>query len=249
MRVIVDRTTGRSFNASLADGDARVTFEFLRRKILKENGVEAELYFADAETSERVGGGRGGGFDGANARVLPSRYVVGDKVFVAIDGRCKIPPYDRGWTAGVVAKVQPRTRDLDFSGLPIDPRMIPDVVSYSVIRDDTKREVPVLHDTPDDIRGIDAKYQPGAPLRFKVGDEVECAMSPTEWVRGTVRETWQPFPAWGRGWTDDGRDLRDGREKDRVPYLVTRHGATDLRGKGNIMVPADNEGYIRSFKP
>ena len=44
-------------------------------------------------------------------------------------------------------------------------------------------------DDPDFIRAKGAKYQTGAPTRFKVGDSVECKIGPApdDWIPGTVR--------------------------------------------------------------
>ena len=184
---------------------------------------------------------------------FPLRYEVGDEVEVGLDGRSSLYPYDQGWGEGTIIKVHPLVSEFPkgaFRGM--DASRLGAAVPYMVQLKEGKKIVPCPIDDPDFIRAKGAKYQTGAPTRFKVGDSVECKIGPDDWIPGTVRALWQPYPGWGRGWRQLGmfgyeRDPR--QTPDCCPYHVTPDGKRfdgKVVGSTNIMVPADNDGYIRT---
>ena len=186
---------------------------------------------------------------------FPLRYEVGDEVEVGLDGRSSLYPYDQGWGEGTIIKVHPLVSEFPkgaFHGM--DASRLGAVVPYMVQLHKGKTIVPCPIDDPDFIRAKGAKYQTGAPTRFKVGDSVECKIGPgpDDWIPGTVRALWQPYPGWGRGWRELGMFgyERDSRQTpDCCPYHVTPDGKRfdgKVVGSTNIMVPADNDGYIRT---
>lgn len=174
---------------------------------------------------------------------------------VGLDGRSSLYPYDQGWGEGTIIKVHPLVSEFPkgaFHGM--DPSRLGAAVPYMVQLKKGKTIVPCPIDDPDFIRAKGAKYQTGAPTRFKVGDSVECKVGPgpDDWIPGTVRALWQPYPGWGRGWRELGmfgyeRDPR--QTPDCCPYHVTPDGKRfdgKVVGATNIMVPADNDSYIRT---
>lgn len=174
---------------------------------------------------------------------------------VGLDGRSSLYPYDQGWGEGTIVKVHPLVSEFPkgaFHGM--DASRLGAVVPYMVQLHKGKTIVPCPIDDPDFIRAKGAKYQTGAPTRFKVGDSVECKIGPgpDDWIPGTVRALWQPYPGWGRGWRELGMFgyERDSRQTpDCCPYHVTPDGKRfdgKVVGATNIMVPADNDGYIRT---
>ena len=160
----------------------------------------------------------------------PHRYEVGDEVEVALDGRSTLYPYDQGWGEGTIVKVHPHVSEFPTSAFEgIDVSRLAGTVPYMVRlkKGETLKACPV--DDPDFIRAKGAKYQTGAPTRFKVGDSVACKIGPgpDEWIPGTVRALWQPYPGYGRGWRQLGMfgwepDPR--QTPDCCPYHVTPEG-------------------------
>ena len=188
----------------------------------------------------------------------PHRYEVGDEVEVALDGRSTSYPYDQGWGEGTIVNVHPHVSEFPTSAFEgIDVSRLAGTVPYMVRlkKGETLKACPV--DDPDFIRAKGAKYQTGAPTRFKVGDPVACKIGPgpDEWIPGTVRALWQPYPGYGRGWRQLGMfgwepDPR--QTPDCCPYHVTPEGEAfdgKVVGKTNLMCPADNDGYVRTSAP
>ena len=129
-----------------------------------------------------------------------------------------LPPYP-GWYRGVITKRWAVPREFDtLDQLPLNKFKMPPVFPYAVRTD--HGVFPALKDDPDFVRGVAAKYNTGGPLRFAVGDVVECSIGPNEWMRGTVRELHIPSRGWGRGWDFEGNRLK-GVVCDTMPYHVT----------------------------
>lgn len=222
------------------------------RALLRSRGVE------DPTLVEREFESDSDGDDGmrsAHAHI-PCRYDVGDEVDIMVDPRGLKPPYEsarRGesyWKRGVIVKKWAAAREFDtLDRLPFS--FIPPMFPYAVRLHENGEVWPVAQDDPDNCRATAPKHQTGYEgLRFKVGDLVECAIGKNEWLRGTVRELHKPYPAWGRGWTEDG-DPIPGVTQDTAPYHVTPEGKTfkgDYASYDNIMVPADNDGFVRKAR-
>ena len=101
------------------------------------------------------------------------RYEAGDEVEVALDGRSTLYPYDQGWGEGTIVNVHPHVSEFPTSAFEgIDVSRLAGTVPYMVRlkKGETLKACPV--DDPDFIRAKGAKYQTGAPTRFKVGDSV-----------------------------------------------------------------------------
>lgn len=264
-RTVLDRESGRSFTVGGAGvsgaSGAEMALNLLRMRLQAEGGREPSLVFQDAprdrdedDEDELMRNQLGISQDAA------TRYEVGDEVDFIRDGRALGPPYESErpgesyWMRGIIIKKWALAKEFDnLHRLPL--REVPPVFPYAVRvldEDGEHGEVwPVLRDDPDHCRATAAKYQTGYEgLRFKVGDAVECAIGPNEWMRGTVRELHKPYPAWGHGWYADGKSIA-GATKDTVPYFVTPHGK-ELHGayeyEDIIMVPADNDGYVRAAR-
>ena len=110
--------------------------------------------------------------------------------------------------------------------------------------------VPCPIDDPDFIRARGASTRPARP-RFKVGDSVECKTDPTigspaRFARSGSR-TRAGAAAGGSSACSDTSEIRS---KPRTAARTTspRRKAIDGKvvGSANIMVPADNGGYIRT---
>jgi hypothetical protein len=165
----------------------------------------------------------------------PHRLAVGDEVLVAVGPESVHPPYVDGWKRGVV-------RELHVEGR--DPH------AYNVQLEDGS-VVPAHRDDPDFVRHADESKE-GKAVRFDVGQQVECRIGPSEYVRGVIRERNAEMPGWGRGWTVDAEPhpLWSGT-RDTVAYLVTPEGKDfDPRDQmSSLSVPADKDEYIRAWAP
>ena len=178
-----------------------------------------------------------------------TRYEVGDEVEVNLGGApSMLPPYP-GWYRGVITKRWAVPREFDtLDQLPLNKFKMPPVFPYAVRTD--HGVFPALKDDPDFVRGVAAKYNTGGPLRFAVGDVVECSIGPNEWMRGTVRELHIPSRGWGRGWDFEGNRLK-GVVCDTMPYHVTpppakNSTATTTAGPTSAFPPTTTATFVSS---
>ena len=257
-RVVVDRVSGRSFtvfNGGGGGGAGLDDFGMLRSILATSNADaglrEPELVenYADEETDEEAEETENDYMNPFKRGDPATRYEVGDEVEVNLGGApSMLPPYP-GWYRGVITKRWAVPREFDtLDQLPLNKFKMPPVFPYAVRTD--HGVFPALKDDPDFVRGVAAKYNTGGPLRFAVGDVVECSIGPNEWMRGTVRELHIPSRGWGRGWDFEGNRLK-GVVCDTMPYHVTPAGKKfdgDYNGRTNIGVPADNDGYVRLIR-